>query len=144
MNSEITQDQITLFNAIDMFISCLYTLSRGVGPYYNFCGVANTLSNPNLSRDINKVIEDFHSYFYKDNNIKHMSTGDFEGMSNQYGDGQLPLGDIMREINNSGCIRKIVLYVFNSYMHKKEALGLFTYEPSKNKNLEMYYDMNAV
>ena len=144
MNSEITQDQLTLFNSIDMFISCLYSFSHAVAPYYVFCGNANTFNNPTLSRDIKKVIEDFHSYFYKDNNIKHMNTGNFEGMSNNYGDGQLPLGDIMRELKHSACIRTIVLYVFNSYMHKKEALGLFTYEPCKNKNLEMYYDMNAV
>ena len=148
MDAEISQDQILLFNGIDMFISCLYTLSDvEMTSYYTFCVYANNISNPNRVRDVKRVIENFHSYFYINNNIKHMSTINFDGMSNQYGDSNLPIRKITESLNywhEVDCMRKIAIYVFDSYMHKKEALGLFTYEASKNKNLEMYYDMNAV
>ena len=122
-----------LFQKIDLFMHCLYDLtgySKKVGDYSSFCANAVTKTNPNFAQDIKQVIEDFHTYFYTAGHITHMNTGNFEGMSNEYGTGinRIPMGDVMKLVCPIGVIRTLGVYVFGSYQTYKKELGLFEYD----------------
>jgi hypothetical protein len=107
--------------------------------YFTFCGNSNTLSNPNSTEDIKQVIEDFHTYFYKNGNISHMNTGNFEGMGDEYGSGvhRIQMRDVLKQVSSTDTIRTITLFVFNSYQRDKKELGLFEYE--NDFNLVTFY-----
>ena len=139
----ISAKQHQLFRKIDLFISCLFSLtnhSKDVSDYSSFCGNANTVANPNYTADIKQVIEDFHTYFYTIGYISAMNTGNFEGMSNEYGLGvhRIQMGDVLKQVVSKVTIRKLALFVFDSYQTDKKELGLFEYE--NDYNLVTFYD----
>ena len=118
-----------------MFIGCLYSLSnhsKNVADYYSFIGNANTMTNPNFSSAIKRVINDFHAYFYNGKHIGNMNTGDFQEMSNKYGTEEhcIPMEDVLNALSNTekDTIRTISLFVFNSYQSDKKEFDLFTYD----------------
>ena len=122
----LSAEELQLFSKIDLFISCLYSLSnysKGVSDYFSFSGNANTISNPNLTQDMRKVIADFHTYFYTSGFISNMISGDFEGISNHYGTGDhvIPMNDVLCSnvfaAGNKHTIRTICQFVFDSYQN---------------------------
>ena len=138
----ISEKELSLWSKIDLFISCLYSLtghSKDVVDYYSFCGNSTTQPNPNFTKDIKQVIDDFHTYFYKNGNISHMNTGNFEGMGDEYGSGVhlIQMRDVLKQVSSTDTIRTITLFVFNSYQRDKKELGLFEYE--NDFNLVTFY-----
>lgn len=147
MLNGLTCKQYELFGAIQLFLDSLYSLSNfspSINRYRTFCANANAVSNPNMKDHVKQVIEDFHVYFYKEQNVKYMNSGSFEEIGPSYGneDYYFPIRDVLKLLTDTGkhtCIRHIALYVFSSYQGSKDALGLFTYFKDTDENLTRYY-----
>jgi hypothetical protein len=117
----LTPEHFYLFNAIKMWIEAMFRLcdedwDSQAFHYLRVSEAATFSSNATMEFDMDKVIDDFHDYFFMKQHICHIN--ELDKLDNNYGLGEhkFPLYDMLQKIDKTAkypIFCDITLYVFH-------------------------------
>lgn len=136
----LTQDHFLAFNAIDLWHRILenITYKSRDDDYIRLVSNANAITNPNMEKDINKVIRDFYDYFYTHQHVADFNHNDYALFTNDYA----RLADIVTkgERKETNMLREVTFYTFDLLISLRESLKLPIFETKlHDERIVKYY-----